>query len=575
MVFTKCMSEIARKALALAIAALIVCAGGATQAYAEDDSTASWLRLAGPTALDTMTSIVSEGDFEQGGTVVIASAEGYWDALAASGVAGLFDAPVLMTNGMELSSQTKALLEKLAPKQVVICGGTDSISDAVATQVKQATKLDAEPVRLAGSNAALTAEAMVSSAGKLSSVSWGRTALVCTDEGYWDALSAAAIAYHAHFPLVLTQAGGPVPASTVTSLQEQGVASVYIVGGEVSVSPAVVESLEAMGMHVEGRISGDNAVETSEALAEFALSHCGMVANRMGVATATTYHDALVGAALCGKLAAPVVLVAGERSHVVSSEGFVAKNAEAIECGFLFGGTSAIDGATEFALTWASRPWEVETTRQKIERWAAGEAQAQGGVFYRQSEAVTLDLPATANQVIIVRAREDTTCTLALHERVEGLWRQTYPLADGYIGTQGVGVASEGLSVTPEGIFELGFAFGNAPNPGTKMEYRQVTDSIYWVDDPDSLYYNRWVDTSVSYPDWSSAEHLASVGDDYRYAVVIQYNMHPVVSGAGSAFFLHCRGSAPSEGCVQTSEATMVDLLERLRDGAYIAIFAA
>jgi L,D-peptidoglycan transpeptidase YkuD (ErfK/YbiS/YcfS/YnhG family) len=36
----------------------------------------------------------------------------------------------------------------------------------------------------------------------------------------------------------------------------------------------------------------------------------------------------------------------------------------------------------------------------------------------------------------------------------------------------------------------------------------------------------------------------------YAHAVVINYNMNPVVKGAGSGFFLHVSDGLPTEGCV-------------------------
>ena len=51
----------------------------------------------------------------RGGTVVVATMGGYWDALTASGLAGIEDAPLLMTDASSLSSQTASELERLSP----------------------------------------------------------------------------------------------------------------------------------------------------------------------------------------------------------------------------------------------------------------------------------------------------------------------------------------------------------------------------------------------------------------------------------------------------------------------------
>ena len=63
-----------------------------------------WARLWGGDALGTMAAIVGVGDeanygnvfkSKRGGTVVVATVDGYWDALTASALAGISDAPFL------------------------------------------------------------------------------------------------------------------------------------------------------------------------------------------------------------------------------------------------------------------------------------------------------------------------------------------------------------------------------------------------------------------------------------------------------------------------------------------------
>lgn len=42
---------------------------------------------------------------------------------------------------------------------------------------------------------------------------------------------------------------------------------------------------------------------------------------------------------------------------------------------------------------------------------------------------------------------------------------------------------------------------------GSILEYRKIGDDDYWVDDSNSAYYNKWVNTS-NVKDWNSAEDL-------------------------------------------------------------------
>jgi L,D-peptidoglycan transpeptidase YkuD (ErfK/YbiS/YcfS/YnhG family) len=52
----------------------------------------------------------------------------------------------------------------------------------------------------------------------------------------------------------------------------------------------------------------------------------------------------------------------------------------------------------------------------------------------------------------------------------------------------------------------------------------------------------------------------------YKYGIVVEYNMNPVIKGHGSAIFFHLwRGNEkPTEGCVALSEEDLVTILRWL-----------
>ena len=94
------------------------------------------------------------------------------------------------------------------------------------------------------------------------------------------------------------------------------------------------------------------------------------------------------------------------------------------------------------------------------------------------------------------------------------------------------------------------------------IEYRKINNNCYWVDDVDSPLYNQWVESSDI--TWNSAEHLIDYPHAYKYSVVINYNMSPVVSGKGSAIFLHCMAGSYTAGCVAVPESDMLFILKSL-----------
>jgi L,D-peptidoglycan transpeptidase YkuD (ErfK/YbiS/YcfS/YnhG family) len=91
------------------------------------------------------------------------------------------------------------------------------------------------------------------------------------------------------------------------------------------------------------------------------------------------------------------------------------------------------------------------------------------------------------------------------------------------------------------------------------MPYRQATDDDFWVDDVNSEDYNKWVKGKPNAASW---EKMKRDDDQYKYGVVIEYNMHPIVRGKGSAIFLHVwKAEGSTLGCVSMSEEMILTIL--------------
>ncbi|WP_321974309.1 cell wall-binding repeat-containing protein, partial [Paratractidigestivibacter sp.] len=86
---------------------------------------AAWKRLSGNTAIGTMKQIVNEG-WGSSEWAVVATKNGYQDALSASGLAGLLDCPILMTDPKSLTDATAKLIKSKGVKHVVVVGGTSA-----------------------------------------------------------------------------------------------------------------------------------------------------------------------------------------------------------------------------------------------------------------------------------------------------------------------------------------------------------------------------------------------------------------------------------------------------------------
>ncbi len=150
------------------------------------------------------------------------------------------------------------------------------------------------------------------------------------------------------------------------------------------------------------------------------------------------------------------------------------------------------------------------------------------------------------------------------------------------IGKNGVSNNTyEGSITTPLGQFDLGIAFGTH-DLNIKYPYIKITDNLYWVDDPNSKYYNKLISlnkkiNTYDYPyiinenkkDFLSAEHLQDYPQQYEYAIYIEYNVNGEKyengEGKGSAIFLHCLGNKGyTGGCIAIPKEEMIFILNFL-----------
>ncbi|SHF50218.1 L,D-peptidoglycan transpeptidase YkuD, ErfK/YbiS/YcfS/YnhG family [Jatrophihabitans endophyticus] len=173
-----------------------------------------------------------------------------------------------------------------------------------------------------------------------------------------------------------------------------------------------------------------------------------------------------------------------------------------------------------------------------------------------RTQRLPLDLSTgDARQVVTVVASSHgaTTATVQRWKRSDGGWRRVGAAIDAYVGSAGVGRASEGSSKTPAGSFTLTQAFGNDGDPGTRLPYFRTTNADYWMSSPGSTYNTHQRCGDCGY-DNGVNEHLHEVTPEYDQAVVIDYNTRNapggVKAGRGSAFFLHIQNGEPTAGCV-------------------------
>lgn len=244
--------------------------------------------------------LLSAQTFAEGSvdSVVLASGEDFPDALAASGLAGAYGSPLLLTSRDRLAGGVLGEIERLGAREVVIIGGPAAVSDAVVRTLEGAG-LDVR--RIEGSDRYRTASAVALEMGAELGSALPATAFVVRGDGFADALAVSPFAYAAGIPVLLTPPSTLAPATRATLL-ELGTTEVVIAGGTTAVSDAVESQIDALpGIATPVRRSGSDRFATAASMARLGLARGWTSGAYVGVATGADFPDALGGGVVAGE----------------------------------------------------------------------------------------------------------------------------------------------------------------------------------------------------------------------------------------------------------------------------------
>lgn len=123
----------------------------------------------------------------------------------------------------------------------------------------------------------------------------------------------------------------------------------------------------------------------------------------------------------------------------------------------------------------------------------------------------------------------------------------------------------EGDGATPLGIFPLRECLYRPDRneaPQTQLLTHAISPNDGWCDDPKSQFYNLPVKTPFN----QSHEQLWREDHVYDIIIPIGYNDSPIITGKGSAIFMHLAKPdySPTEGCVALALPDMLKLLPLL-----------
>lgn len=153
-------------------------------------------RLWGQDRYETAAKVAQKG-WTSSDYAIVASGEGYADALCAAPLAKAKNAPILLTQNNTLNQNALSELKRLNVKHVYIIGGEGVVSSAVEAQIKE---IASDVTRLGGQDRYATSVSVAKALGSTQS-----KVVLASGEGYADALSAAPVAAIEGIPVLLTE----------------------------------------------------------------------------------------------------------------------------------------------------------------------------------------------------------------------------------------------------------------------------------------------------------------------------------------------------------------------------------
>lgn len=300
-------------------------------------------RLYGKDRYQTATRVSASG-FASSTAVIVANGASFADALAASGLAGTVDAPVLLVTSTAAPAEVVAEVTRLGATKAYVVGGVGAVSEGVVAQLKSIPALAAAGriERIGGVDRYETAAKI---ALRIQALKGGATlprAVVVSGQSFADAIAVAPLAFRKHLPVLLVRSDG-APAVTKSALSALRSSQVLVVGGEAAVPGAVLSGLAVPSKRIA---AGLDRYDTAGILADYMVSTEGFTWDNVHVASGISLVDALSAGPFAGRRNGPMLYATtySTPSHTV---GRLSAHKGVTDHAYIFGGSGVLNNVVE------------------------------------------------------------------------------------------------------------------------------------------------------------------------------------------------------------------------------------
>lgn len=289
---------------------------------------------------------ISSSAFATSEYVIIARFDSFEDAMSATGLAGILDAPILLTNSETLSPDVASEVKRLNATKAYVIGGTLAVKPVVVNQLLAAGI--ASCTRLSGQASWDTSLECAKEITRLKTAAADNRdyAIIATPMNFQDALSVSSFAYKYHVPILLQQGGLTSQQRSLSGAADSFLktnyssATIFVPGGVLAVSDQSIANYpKAIRL-----TAGMNAYDTCNYIANYMVQHGLLNASSVTIASGSEEYkgvDALAGAALAGKGGGVMLLMdkaANGANNDTVLKGFVSQNRSKINDSYVLGG---------------------------------------------------------------------------------------------------------------------------------------------------------------------------------------------------------------------------------------------
>jgi putative cell wall-binding protein len=193
------------------------------------------MRIGGSDRYETNQKIVDNLNVDKGSTVILASADGFADALSVSSIAALKGYPILLSGKDSLPANVVSDITNIHPAHLYIMGGTGVLSTNIEEQIKN-INANIKISRLSGNNRYETSMKIVDFFK-----STGDTVTVASGTDFPDALSGALLAARKKSAILLVDNMDLTKQKDL--LKKNSINNIVIFGGEGAVNSNTAEAL--------------------------------------------------------------------------------------------------------------------------------------------------------------------------------------------------------------------------------------------------------------------------------------------------------------------------------------------